>query len=58
MLNSLIACDPVFDGDSSCPVPCGTALLTPTRHADALAYYQRLREMRIACSAVTSSSGW
>ena len=48
MLESLLPCDPVFDGDTSCPVPSGTAVLTPTRradsHADALAYYQRLRE--------------
>ncbi len=54
MLESLLRCDPVFDGDSSRPVPCGAALLTPTRradsHADALAYYQRLREGNRALS--------
>ena len=48
MLESLLPCDPVFDGDSSCPVPSGTVVLTPTRrgdsHADALAYYLRLRD--------------
>ena len=48
ILESLLPCDPIFDGDSSRPVPCGTVLLTPTRradsHADALAYYQRLRD--------------
>ncbi len=47
MLESLLPRDPVFDGDSSFSVPCGAALLTPTRradsHADALAFYQRLR---------------
>ena len=48
MLESLLPCDPVFDGDSSRPVPCGATLLTPTRRADshaaALAFYQRLRD--------------
>ena len=48
MLESLLPCDSVFDGDSSRPVPCGAVLLTPTRrtdsHAAALSYYQRLRE--------------
>jgi ATP-dependent DNA ligase len=48
MLESLLPCDPVFDGDSSRPVPSGAVVLTPTRragsHADALAFYQRLRE--------------
>jgi ATP-dependent DNA ligase len=47
MLESLLPCDPVFDGDSSRPVPSGTVVLTPTRradsHVDALALYQRLR---------------
>src|SRR5216684_4296844 len=28
-LESLLACDPVFDGDTSRPVPCGTVVLTP-----------------------------
>ena len=48
MLESLLPCDPVFDGDTSRPVPCGAVVLTPTMradsHADALAFYQRLRE--------------
>ena len=47
MLESLLPCEPVFDGETSRPVPSGIAVLTPTRradsHADALAYYQRLR---------------
>jgi len=47
MLESLLPCDPVFDGDSSRPVPSGAVVLTPTRradsHADAIAFYQRLR---------------
>ena len=48
LLESLLPCDPVFDGDSARPVPSGAAVLTPSRradsHADALAYYQRLRD--------------
>ena len=47
LLESLLPCDPVFDGDSSRPAPCGTVVLTPARcadsHAHALAFYQRLR---------------
>jgi hypothetical protein len=47
MLDSLVQCDPVFDGEISRPVPCGAVVLTPARHADshsdALAFYQRLR---------------
>ena len=47
MLEPLLPCDPVFDGDSSRPVPSGTVVLTPSwrvdSHADALAFYQRLR---------------
>ena len=47
MLESLLPCDAVFDGDTSRPVPCGAVVLTPTlradSHADALAFYQRLR---------------
>ena len=47
MLEALLPCDPVFDGDSSRPVPCGAAVLTPARradsHADALTFYHRLR---------------
>ena len=48
MLESLLPCDPVFDGDTSRPVPSGAVVLTPTRrtdsHAAALAFYQRLRD--------------
>ena len=48
LLESLLPPDPVFDGDSPRPVPCGVVVLTPTRRADshayALAFYQRLRE--------------
>ena len=36
MLESLLPCDPVFDGDTSRAVPSGTAVLTPTRRADSL----------------------
>jgi hypothetical protein len=47
MLESLLACDSVFDGDASRSVPCGAVVLTPARrvdsHAEALAFYQRLR---------------
>jgi len=46
LLESLISRDPIFDGDVTCPVPRGTVVLTPTLradHADALAFYQRLR---------------
>lgn len=48
MLESLLPCDPVFNGDSSRPVPCSTALLMPTQRADAqadtLAFYERLSD--------------
>ena len=48
LLESLLPCDPVFDGDTSRPVPSGTVVLKPARraesHADALALYQRLRD--------------
>ena len=48
LLESLLSCDPIFDGDTSCPVPCDAVVLTPAlradSHADALAFYQRLRE--------------
>ena len=48
MLESLLPCDPVFDGDTSRPVPCGAVVLTHARridsHAAALAVYQRLRD--------------
>ena len=47
LLESLLPCDAVFSGDTAGPVPCGAVLLTPTQpvdaHADALAFYQRLR---------------
>ena len=48
ILESLLPCDPVFDGDTSRPVPCGVVVLTPARRADchaaALAFYRRLRD--------------
>jgi hypothetical protein len=48
MLESLVATDAVFSGDASRPVPRGAVVLTPTMcvdsHADAPAFYQRLRE--------------
>jgi hypothetical protein len=48
LLESLLPCDPVFDGSNSRPVPSGTAILTPTRladsRADAITLYHRLRE--------------
>jgi hypothetical protein len=48
MLESLEATDAVFSGDTSRAVPCGTVVLTPKMradsHADALAFYQRLRD--------------
>ena len=46
-LEAIIPLDAVFSGDTSRPVPCGTAVLTATLrvdHADALAFYQCLRE--------------
>ena len=47
MLESLVSCDPVFAGDTSRPVPSGAVVLTPSlrveTHADALAFYRRLR---------------
>ena len=47
ILESLLPCDPVFDGDTARPVPNDTAVLMPTRladsHADALEFYQCLR---------------
>ena len=47
VLESLLPSDSVFAGDTSRPVPCGAVVLTPTlrieSHADALAFYQRLR---------------
>ncbi len=48
ILELLLPCDPVFDGDTSRPVPSGAVALTPARradcHATVLAFYQRLRE--------------
>ena len=47
MLESLLRCDAVFGGDTARSVPCAAVVLTPTQradsHADALAFYQRLR---------------
>ena len=47
LLESFLACDSVFEGDTSHSVPCGAVVLTPTRrvdsHADALEFYERLR---------------
>ena len=34
ILKSLLPCDPVFDGDTSRPVPSGAVVLTPARRAD------------------------
>ncbi len=48
MLETIIPMDAVFCGDTARPVPCGAVVLTPTMcvdsHADALAFYHRLRE--------------
>ena len=48
LLESLVATDAVFSGDTSRVVPCGAVVLTPPiradSHVEALAYYQRLRE--------------
>lgn len=48
ILESLLRRESVFDGDSSRAVPCGAVVLTSARrvdsHADALAFYQRLRD--------------
>ena len=48
VLESLLPMDAVFRGDTLRPVPTGAVVLTPTiradSHADALAFYQRLRE--------------
>jgi len=46
MLESLLPTDAVFSGDTSRDVPCGAVVLTPmlrVDHANALAFYQRLR---------------
>jgi hypothetical protein len=48
ILESIIAVEPLFGGDTSRAVPCGAVVLTPTvridPHAHALAFYLRLRE--------------
>jgi hypothetical protein len=47
MMEALLPTDAVFSGDTSRAVPCGAVVMTPTMrvdHADALAFYQRLRE--------------
>ncbi len=48
LLESLVATDTVFSGDTSHPVPCGAVVLTATMrvnsHADAMVFHQRLRE--------------
>ena len=47
ILESLLPSNPVFSGDTTQPVPCGAVVLTPRHraasHADALAFYERLR---------------
>jgi hypothetical protein len=47
MLEALLPHYAAFGGDIARPVPCGAVVLTPTQrtdsHADALAFYQRLR---------------
>jgi hypothetical protein len=47
MLEPLVATDAVFSGETSRPVPVNAVCLTPAMradsHADALAFYQRLR---------------
>lgn len=52
LLESLLRCPAVFAGDTSCTVPCGSVVLTPTRrvisHEDALAFYHRLRAANLA----------
>ena len=61
LLESLLPCDRVFDGDSSRPVPSGAAVLTPTRRADSHAAAPLSTSglvMRTACSAVISSRAW
>ena len=48
MLETLLPKDAVLSGDASLQVPCGAVVLAPTiraeSHADALAFYQRLRD--------------
>lgn len=47
LLEALLPTDEVFSGNTTRPVPCGIASLAPTHragsHADALAFYRRLR---------------
>ena len=47
MLETIVPMDTVFSGETSRAVPSGAVVLTPTirvdSHADALAFYQRLR---------------
>ena len=47
ILEAIVPADSVFSGDTSRPVPCGSVVLIPTMradsHADALVFYQRLR---------------
>ena len=46
-LESMLPCNAVFSGDTTQPVPCGTAMLTPNlkvaSRTDALVFYERLR---------------
>ena len=46
-LESLLTSNPVFSGNATQPIPCGMAVLTPNlrvvSHADALAFYEKLR---------------
>ena len=55
LLDSLLPCDPVFDGNTSRPVPSGAVLLVAAiridSQVDALTFYQRL------CSA-NHAMGW
>jgi len=48
MLQTIIPTDTVYSGDASRPVLCGAVVLTPMMrldsHADALAFYKRLRK--------------
>ena len=47
LLESMLPTDSVFSGDTKRPVPCSAVMLTPAlrvdSHAEALAFYQRLR---------------
>ena len=52
MLESLLPYDPVFGGATARQIPCGAVVLTSAwradSHADALAFYQRLRAANYA----------